>query len=66
MMLDHERLDVYQCAIRFVATVLQLLAQMPQGQAQYSWRHVHVVVRVRVLVLVLERWSEALSRAMFW
>jgi hypothetical protein len=64
MMLDHERLDVYQCAIRFVATVLQLLAQMPQGQAQYSRRHVHVVVRVRVLVL--ERWSEALSRAMFW
>lgn len=36
MMLDHERLDVYQCAIRFVATVLKLLAQMPKGQAQLS------------------------------
>lgn len=36
MMLDHERLDVYQCAIRFVSTVLKLLARMPKGQAQLS------------------------------
>ena len=34
MMLDHERLDVYQCAIRFVALVLKMLACMPKGQAQ--------------------------------
>lgn len=31
-MLDHERLDVYQCAIRFVAVVLKMLASMPKGQ----------------------------------
>ena len=36
MMLDHERLDVYQCAIRFVATALDLLANMPKGQAQLA------------------------------
>lgn len=34
MMLDHERLDVYQCAIRFVALVLKMLDCMPRGQAQ--------------------------------
>ena len=36
MMLDHERLDVYRCAIRFVSTVLKLLARMSKGQAQLS------------------------------
>lgn len=36
MMLDHERLDVYQCAIRFVTAVLKVLAQMPKGQAQLA------------------------------
>jgi four helix bundle protein len=35
-MLDHERLDVYQCAIRFVAAALVLLAKMPKGQAQLA------------------------------
>jgi four helix bundle protein len=36
MMLDHERLDVYQCAIRLVAAVLNLLAKMPKGHAQLA------------------------------
>lgn len=35
-MLDHERLDVYQCAIRFVAAVLKVLTHMPKGQAQLA------------------------------
>lgn len=35
-MLDHERLDVYQCAVRFVAAVLNVLGNMPKGQAQLA------------------------------
>jgi four helix bundle protein len=35
-MLDYERLDVYQCAIHFVAATLKLLAQMPKGHAQLA------------------------------
>lgn len=35
-MLDHERLDVYQCAIRFVAAILNMLAQLPKGHAQLA------------------------------
>lgn len=35
-MLDHEKLDVYQCAIRFVASALDLLAQLPKGHAQLA------------------------------
>lgn len=35
-MLDYERLDVYQCAIRLVAAVLKLLGKMPKGHAQLA------------------------------
>jgi len=35
-MLDHEKLDVYQCAIRFVAAALDLLAKLPKGHAQIA------------------------------
>ena len=35
-MLDHEKLDVYQCAIRFVASALHLLAKLPKGHAQLA------------------------------
>ena len=35
-MLDHERLDVYQCAIQFVATMLNMLEQLPKGHAYLS------------------------------
>ena len=35
-MLDDERLDVYHCAIHFVAATLKLLAQMPKGHAQLA------------------------------
>lgn len=30
-MLDHERLDVYQCAIEFVALAFQIIEQLPRG-----------------------------------
>jgi four helix bundle protein len=35
-MLDHERLDVYQCAIRFAALSFQILETMPRGHAQLA------------------------------
>jgi four helix bundle protein len=31
-MLSHERLDVYQCAIRFLAAALRIAEQLPRGQ----------------------------------
>lgn len=36
MMLDHEKLDVYQCAIRFVASAIHVLAKLPKGHAQLA------------------------------
>jgi len=35
-MLDHERLDVCQCAIRFAALSFQILETMPRGHAQLA------------------------------
>jgi len=35
-MLDHEKLDVYQCALRFAALVFQILQNMPRGHAELS------------------------------
>jgi len=35
-MLDHERLDVYQCAIQFVAAALNVVQQFPPGYAQLA------------------------------
>jgi len=35
-MLDHERLDVYQCAIGFAALSFRLLEGMPRGHAQLA------------------------------
>jgi four helix bundle protein len=35
-MLDHERLDVYQCAIRFAALSFQILEGLPRGNAQLA------------------------------
>lgn len=35
-MLDHEKLDVYQCALRFAALAFQILEKMPRGHAELS------------------------------
>ena len=35
-MLDHEKLDVYQCALRFAALAFQVLERMPRGHAELS------------------------------
>lgn len=35
-MLDYEKLDVYQCSIRFVAQVLHIIHQIPKGHSQLS------------------------------
>ncbi len=35
-MLDYERLDVYQCALRFAALSFQVLETMPRGHAELS------------------------------
>ncbi len=32
-MLSHERLDVYQCSIQFLAAALRISEQLPRGQA---------------------------------
>jgi four helix bundle protein len=33
-MLDHEKLDVYQCALRFAALVFELLQNVPRGHSE--------------------------------
>ena len=33
-MLDYEKLDVYQCSIRFVANVIQIIHKIPKGNSQ--------------------------------
>ena len=33
-MLDHEKLDVYQCALRFAALVFQILQKIPRGHSE--------------------------------
>ena len=33
-MLDHERLDVYQCALQFAALAFQILEKMPRGHGE--------------------------------
>jgi four helix bundle protein len=33
-MLDHERLDVYQCALQFAALAFQILENMPRGHGE--------------------------------
>jgi four helix bundle protein len=35
-MLDYERLDVYQCALRFAALSFQILENLPRGHAELS------------------------------
>ena len=35
-MLDDEKLDVYQCALRFAALAFQVLERMPRGNAELS------------------------------
>jgi len=35
-MLDHERLDVYQCALRFAALSFQILHGVPRGHAELA------------------------------
>ena len=35
-MLDFERLDVYQCALRFAALSFQILESMPRGHGELS------------------------------
>ena len=35
-MLDYERLDVYQCSIRFVANVVHLIREIPKGYSQLT------------------------------
>ena len=35
-MLDHERLDAYQCALRFAAQSLQILNGVPRGHAELT------------------------------
>jgi four helix bundle protein len=35
-MLDHERLDAYQCALRFAALSFEVLERMPRGHAELS------------------------------
>ena len=34
--MDHEKLDVYQCALRFAALAFQILENMPRGHAELS------------------------------
>ena len=36
MTFDHEKLDVYQCALRFAALAFQVLERMPRGHAELS------------------------------
>jgi four helix bundle protein len=35
-MRDHEKLDVYQCALRFAALVFQILQQLPRGHSELA------------------------------
>jgi four helix bundle protein len=35
-MLDHERLDAYQCALRFAALSFQILENLPRGHGELS------------------------------
>jgi four helix bundle protein len=35
-MLDHEKLDVYQCALRFAALVFQILQNVPRGHSELA------------------------------
>jgi four helix bundle protein len=35
-MLDHEKLDVYQCALRFAALAFRILENIPRGHAELS------------------------------
>jgi len=35
-MLDHGRLDVYQCALRFAAQSFQILQSVPRGHAELA------------------------------
>ena len=35
-MLDHEKLDVYQCAIQFVALAFQIIEQLPRGHSSLA------------------------------
>jgi four helix bundle protein len=35
-MLDHEKLDVYQCALRFAALVFQILQKIPRGHSEFA------------------------------
>jgi four helix bundle protein len=35
-MLDHERLDVYQCALQFAVLAFQILKNMPRGHGELS------------------------------
>jgi four helix bundle protein len=35
-MLDHEKLDAYQCGIRFAALAFQILEHMPRGQSELA------------------------------
>jgi four helix bundle protein len=35
-MLDHEKLDVYQCALRFATVAFRILEKMPRGHAELS------------------------------
>ena len=35
-MLDHERLDVYQCALRFAALSLAMAKALPRGQSELA------------------------------
>ena len=35
-MLDHERLDVYRCALQFAAIAFEMLEKMPRGHAELA------------------------------
>ena len=35
-MLDHEKLDVYQCALRFASLAFKILEHVPRGHAELS------------------------------
>jgi four helix bundle protein len=35
-MLDHEKLDVYQCALRFAALAFQILQKIPRGHSELT------------------------------
>ena len=35
-MLDHEKLDVYQCALRFAAVVFDILQKTPRGHSELA------------------------------